>query len=139
MPQPIGVCIVVFNKDNHILLGKRLNSYKSGSYGLPGGRVEIKEKLIDAVHRELAEETGLKTHSLEYVGVVRELQEGYNFIHFIFTCRDYKGEPKALEPTKCESWDWYLPNTLPQDILPGHMAGIEMLVNPSESKIRDLL
>ncbi|MBI2028866.1 NUDIX domain-containing protein [Candidatus Gottesmanbacteria bacterium] len=131
--QPIGVCVITINKDKKILLGKRKNSYKAGMYGLPGGRLDLNESLVGCVERELLEETGLAGQNFKYIGVVREKQQGYNFIHFAFSCNDFKGEPKVVEKEKCESWDWYSLDNLPKEILPGHKAAIDIFINPLSS------
>lgn len=128
MPQPIGACILVFNKHNQILLGKRKNSYKAGDFGIPGGRVEVGELLVDTAQRELLEETNLAGEAFEYLGVVKEAQEKSDFIHFVFRCRKYSGKLTTVEPEKCEGWQWYDLEALPEPILPGHRAAIELLL-----------
>lgn len=124
--QPIGVFIIL-TKDNMVLLGKRKNAYKSGSHGCPGGRLELAESLIECATRELLEETGVRSTSFRFVGVIRELQEGYNFIHFAFECNKYDGDIRVMELEKCESWDYCPIDKLPTSILPAHKAGIHLL------------
>ena len=124
-PEHLGVFIIVI-KDGRVLLGKRKNAYKSGLYGCPGGRLELTESLIDCAKRELLEETGVKALDLEYLGVIRELQDGYNFIHFGFVCRSYAGEVKVSEPDKCESWKFFDIDQIPANTLPAHKASIEL-------------
>lgn len=139
MAQTLGTCIIVLDSTKEkVLLGKRLNSYKSGMYGLPGGRLEITEQLMECSKRELLEETGLKADFLEYVGVIRELQEGYSFIHFAFLCHDFKGDPKVTEPDKCEAWEWFQINNLPNNLLSGHQAALEIFLNPERGSLRDI-
>lgn len=130
-PYRIGVCVVVLNDSRtHVLLGKRLNSYKAGMLGIPGGRVEVKETILDCGERELLEETSLKSQKLEYLGAIRELQDGeYNFVHFAFACSEFEGTPTTVEPDKCEGWEWYPLNDLPDGILPGHKAAIDMYLD----------
>jgi len=59
----IGVGAVVL-KGNKILLVKRRNPPCKGYWSIPGGRVEPGEKLVDAVKRELYEETGLESEPI---------------------------------------------------------------------------
>jgi 8-oxo-dGTP diphosphatase len=127
MSEKIGVFIVLVNQKNQVLLGKRKKSYKSGFFGCPGGRLHLTESLEDCARRELMEETGLKAKKLAYVGVVREIQEGYTFVHFVFRCDEYDGKPVMMEPNKCEGWEFYEVDRLPLEILPGHRAGIAMM------------
>jgi 8-oxo-dGTP diphosphatase len=112
-----------------VLLGKRKNAYRSGFYGLPGGRIDHDEKAIDASQRELLEETGLKAKKTRYVGVVKEWQDSYNFIHFIYECSKWEGNVELMEPEKCESWEWFDLDELPKDVLPGHLQAIKLFEN----------
>lgn len=56
-------------KDNKILLIKRKNNPYKGKWALPGGFVEYKERVEDAVVREVFEETGLKTKIRDLIGI----------------------------------------------------------------------
>lgn len=138
--EQIGVCVIVLDKEHkNILLGKRLGSYRAGTYGCPGGRLQRSETLIDCSKRELVEETSLVANALHYVGVIREYQEdhNYNFIHFVYYCEDFSGEPKTMEPTKCEGWQWYPLDTLPENLIKGHHWALDMFKNKEESKLHD--
>ncbi|PIY68560.1 DNA mismatch repair protein MutT [Candidatus Roizmanbacteria bacterium CG_4_10_14_0_8_um_filter_39_9] len=137
--QHIGVCVIVLDESKHkVLLGKRKNAYLAGAFGLPGGRVNLTEPLVECAVRELREETGLTAKLLRYVGVVRELQNCYNFIHFVYVCNKYSGTMETKEPEKCEGWEWYPLNSLPSDILPGHKSSLELLLN-KDLLIQDLV
>lgn len=102
-----------------------MNGYGSGVYGIPGGRVEGKEKLIDCAKREIKEEVGIDIDVVEYVGVVREFQKTYNFVHFGFIVKDIDLEIHNPEPDKCEGWEWHSLDNLPEVLL-GHSKMIEM-------------
>lgn len=139
-PESIGaVVIVVDPTNNKILLGKRKNSYKAGWFGLPGGRVDYDELLPTGAARELLEETGLVPQDLSYLGVVREQQESSQFIHFGFVTHVFQGEPTNVEPDKCEGWEWYELDNLPDQILPGHQGIIDIFLSPEQENVRDVL
>ena len=126
--QALGVTVIV--QDPHtkkVLLGKRKNSYKAGYYGLPGGRIEVGEKMESAARRELEEETGLKVFELKYQGFVKEFQETRDFVHFVFVAIKWQGVPQVMEPEKCEDWEWFDLNDLPEPVVPGHLAGLQLL------------
>lgn len=127
--ENFGVCIITKNSNGEILIGKRKNGYKEGYYGMPGGRVELHESLIDACKRELHEETGLEIDDFRFVGVVREFQDGYTFIHFGFVAEYVLVQPTNTEPDKCEEWEWHDMKNLPDKILVGHKSVIEMYKN----------
>lgn len=54
----LGVGGVVL-QNGHVLLVKRASEPLKGEWSIPGGLVELGEKLLDAVRREVLEETGL--------------------------------------------------------------------------------
>ncbi|MDE6124717.1 MAG: NUDIX hydrolase, partial [Eubacterium sp.] len=60
-----GVTVVVIN-DNKILLNLRSDT---GTWGIPGGSLELGECLDDAARRELKEETNLTAEQLKFLTV----------------------------------------------------------------------
>ena len=63
-PEPT-VGALIFNSDGKIFLMK---SHKwRDKYVIPGGRVELGERIEDALKREIKEETGLKIHDVEFI------------------------------------------------------------------------
>lgn len=131
LPQNIGTCVVLINDIGSILLGKRKNAYKAGMYGLPGGRIEYGEAMAVALAREVFEETGIIVENFDYVGVVRETQEEYEFVHFVFSAQVGSMMAELKEPEKCEGWEWIDINEGSSDfnleqVLKGHAAGIKL-------------
>jgi ADP-ribose pyrophosphatase YjhB (NUDIX family) len=61
-----SVSAVIFDGAGRLLLQRRSDG---GQWGLPGGSVEIGESLVDAVRREVQEETGLLVSVRRLVGV----------------------------------------------------------------------
>jgi len=128
------VVLVLNNKKDKVLFGKRINCFAAGTYGIPGGRAHINEKLDVSAKRELKEETNLTSQNLKYIGIVRDVYLEHTFLHFAYLCTDYKGEIKNMEKDKCEGWDWYEFNNLPKNTFPAHRAALDMYLNPKESK-----
>jgi len=65
----VGVGAVVI-KDEQIVLIKRSKAPRKGEWSLPGGGVELAETTIDAVRREIKEETGLEVDLAGVIDVV---------------------------------------------------------------------
>lgn len=65
----IGVGAVVW-KDDKVLLVKRGNPPRKGSWTLPGGKQQIGETIHQAVIREIREETGIEMTVIDVAAVV---------------------------------------------------------------------
>jgi HAD superfamily hydrolase (TIGR01450 family) len=61
-----GVAAVIFNENGQVFLVKRIDN---GLWSLPSGHVEIAETVVEAISRELCEETGLIVTVEKLVGV----------------------------------------------------------------------
>lgn len=126
MKSNLGVTVILV-KNNQVLLGKRINAYGEGSYGLPGGRVSDKETIEDCLKRELKEEVGVSPVEFRLLGVVKEWQKTNFFIHFVYLCTKWRGIIRTCEPDKCEEWYWFDLINLPEPILNGHQLGLRLL------------
>ncbi len=63
----IGVFAAIFNEAGEILCVKR--NYGNKDWTLPGGRMESRESVFDALKREVYEETGFHVEPGELIGV----------------------------------------------------------------------
>jgi 8-oxo-dGTP diphosphatase len=122
----VGVGILIF-KDRKILLGERKGSHGEGEYAFPGGHLEYMESFEDCAKREIAEECGIEVENIRFeflANLVKYAPKHYVHIGLI---ADWKsGEPKVLEPDKCESWVWYNIDNLPEPIFEACKLSIEV-------------
>jgi 8-oxo-dGTP diphosphatase len=99
--QPlVGVGAVVWRGDE-VLLVRRGQEPAKNSWSLPGGMVELGETMAAAIHRELAEETGVTVRLLGIVAVLQRIfpdPEGriaYHYVLVDFLCDYLAGELRA--------------------------------------------
>ena len=76
---------------NRILLQNRVKEDWKG-YTLPGGHVEPGESFVNAVVREMKEETGLDIIGPQLVGIKQFPIEGGRYIVFLFKTESFQGE-----------------------------------------------
>ena len=63
LPLRIGVGAVLLNRNNQVIVGKRKDN-PINKWQMPQGGVDNKEKLVDALKRELYEETSVKSYKI---------------------------------------------------------------------------
>lgn len=91
----LTVLCLVHDSDSYLLQNRVSKDWKG--YTLPGGHVEIGESIVDAVVREVREESGLTIHNPNLCGVKQfPLKDGDykkgRYIVFLFETDQYEGE-----------------------------------------------
>jgi 8-oxo-dGTP diphosphatase len=110
----VGIGIIII-KDNKVLLGKRKNAHGEGDWAFPGGHLELNESWEDCVKREIKEEVDIKVKNIRFGAVTNDIfeKESKHYIT-IFMLTDYESEEvKTMEPEKCEYWEWFEWDKLP--------------------------
>lgn len=112
----VGLGAIILNSEGKILIGKRQGSH-APYYSIPGGSLKLGETFETGIIREVKEETGLDIYNPEVISVVNNLatyhEEGVHFASTILLVKNFSGEPKIIEPEKCEGWLWVDPHDLP--------------------------
>lgn len=113
----VGVAVFII-KDSKILLGKRKNAHGHGTWSVPGGHLEYNEDMYSCVVREVKEETGVTIKNIKQCTFTNDIfeKEGKHYVTLYFTAEIASGEPQVMEPEKCESWEWFAWDALPQPL-----------------------
>jgi nucleoside triphosphatase len=110
-PEPT-VGAFIFNPAGELLL---LKSHKwPGMYVVPGGHVELGERIEDAVIRETKEETGLEVYDLEFINFQEFIYDPSfwkpkHFIFFDYACRTDSTRVQLND--EAEEYVWVALNT----------------------------
>lgn len=105
----VGVGAVIV-RDGQALIVRRGHEPRKGEWSLPGGRVELGESLIEAVRREMSEETGLEVAigpMLETFDRVHRAADGrirYHFVIIDYLCAPIGGVERAGDDAEALAW-----------------------------------
>lgn len=93
------LCLIQDGK--RVLLQNRIKEDWKG-YTLPGGHVESGESFVDAVKREMREETGLDIINPKLVGIKQFPIDGGRYIVLLFKAVEFTGELISSEEGQME-------------------------------------
>jgi len=105
----LGVGALIFRRDS-ILLVERGRDPLKGYWSLPGGLVEPGERLVDAVKREILEETGLFIKPVKMFEIFERIMPDasgraeYHYVLVDYVCRVVKGELTAGDDVSRAKW-----------------------------------
>ena len=105
-PEPT-VGAVILNPEGKVLLCK---SHKwENKWVIPGGHIELGEKMEDALRREIQEETGLRIYSAELLGIKESIfsdtfHEPKHFIFIDYLCRTNSSEVILNDEAQEYAW-----------------------------------
>jgi ADP-ribose pyrophosphatase YjhB (NUDIX family) len=124
-----GVSAVILDAAGRVLLQRRTDNDR---WGLPGGAVEYGESVVEALDREVREETGLAIEIGRLIGIyshpdhhqIVTYPDG-NVIHFVsacFECAPAGGVLTLSDETSALAW--FAPAECPADLVPAHRIRI---------------
>ena len=110
-------CALCVDERGRVLLARRANEPFKGYWDLPGGFLEEGEHPLDALRRELREETSLEVEPLDFVGVWVDrypygTQTG-STLNLYWTARVLAGSPQPADDVS--ELAWFVPGELPRE------------------------
>lgn len=118
-------------RDNDLLLTRRFQTgWEDGKYTLISGHVDKGESIINAMVREADEEAGiiLNPKELQVVHVMHR-KSNVTYMDFFLNINTWQGEPRIVEPNKCDDMQWFPVNNLPENTLPHVRLALEYSQN----------
>jgi ADP-ribose pyrophosphatase YjhB (NUDIX family) len=88
----VGVGALVFDAAGRVLLVERGKPPGAGLWSVPGGKLELRETLAQAVAREVREETGLIVEVGALACVLERMADDYHFVLLDYFARVTGGE-----------------------------------------------
>ncbi len=127
-PHPT-VGALIFNPEGKLLL---VQSHKfHGKWVVPGGHIEVGERMVDAVVREAKEETGLDVYDPQFIFFQEFIQDEafWQKMHFIFFDFALKTDSSAVVLNdEAEAYKWVtLEEALKMDVDPYTINAINEL------------
>jgi len=123
---------LILIRDNKILLSRRYNTgYFDGYYSLPAGHLDGNETLKQGMVREAKEEIDvvLEPADLELVHTMNRKIPNDERVDFFFVAKKWQGEPKIMEPHKCDNLSWFELECLPKNLIPYIKQAIDSFLN----------
>ena len=115
-PQ-IGIGVIL-RRENKVLLGLRKNAHGEGTWSFPGGHLEFGEDVEGCAIREVLEETGARITIVRRGPFTNDMfkKERKHYVT-LFIIADYEsGVVEVRERDKCDRWDWFEWEHLPQPL-----------------------
>jgi len=107
----VGVGAAIFDENGRLFITQRGKAARNerGQWEIPGGGVELGETFEQSIVREMKEEHGIEIEVLELLGVCDHIipDEGQHWVSPTYICRIVRGEPRLVEPEKCEQFGWF--------------------------------
>jgi ADP-ribose pyrophosphatase YjhB (NUDIX family) len=115
-PKPTATAVCV-DEHGRVLLTRRAIEPHLGAWDLPGGFVDEHEHPLDALRRELREETGLQVEPGAFLGIWMDRYGGDSTaettLNLFWTARVVGGEPRAADDVS--ELRWFEPDQLPPE------------------------
>lgn len=113
----VGVGVIIM-RDGKVLMGLRKSAHGIGTWCFPGGHLEYGETPEECGIRETLEETGLQIKKAIRGPYTNDIFAGdtKHYVTLYVIAEEFSGEPKVMEPEKCEKWEWFSWDAMPSPL-----------------------
>ncbi len=129
----IPAAYVFLKKEGKLLFSRRFQTgYEDGMWSLPAGHVEAGETYTQCAIREIKEEIGveLKKGDLQVAHVLQrdsQTPENNERMELFFVVEKWRGEPRIMEPHKCDGLEWFDADGLSDTVIPYIRHVVDMM------------
>ena len=112
----VAAAILLDSRNRVLLVGNDWQGYGNVRYTLPGGVVERGESTLDALSREVKEETGIECEVIRPIAILDGQRRGFTripLISIVFLCEMTGGDLKP-HPLECSDVGFFGPDNLPE-------------------------
>lgn len=117
---PTASALVI--RDGQVLLSRRRYEPFANQWDIPGGFLQEGEHPLDALRRELDEETGLTIEPDRFLGVWIDEYADRKTLNLYWTARVTGGEPEPADDVT--ELGWFSPDELPADVAFDHIPAV---------------
>ncbi|WP_072617534.1 NUDIX domain-containing protein [Pandoraea vervacti] len=111
--KTVGVRALILDKSNRVLLVK--HTYRNG-WHTPGGGVNSGETLVEAIRREVYEETKLRlSGEIQLFNIYLNKWKNLDDFPVLFIARDYLGNAEVGDPAEIAEIGWFSFDRLPME------------------------
>lgn len=108
--HPRPSCHALVMRGREVLLVRRAAEPLRGYWGLPGGAVELGETVVEALRREVREETGLEIEPVRYLGYRDAISRDatgrvrFHYVVLFYSAQLVSGEVSAGDDAEQATW-----------------------------------
>lgn len=115
----VAVHVFLIEHDRVLLLRRAGTGWGDGQYSVIAGHLDGGEEVLAAAAREAREEAGIELDpaATTVVGVMHRRSDDERIDFFVRTTA-WLGEPRNLEPEKCDDLRWFPLDALPSNVVP---------------------
>ena len=114
----VGVIALAKNENDEVLMLLRKKEPAKGLWAIPGGKLELYERLEDTLVREMKEELGVEIEVVKFICNIQDINEEkeLHWIMPVYEVKIVKGKVRNLEPENHGEVRWFKMSEIPENI-----------------------